>query len=135
MSRDENIENDVAEFIAESVFNNLSANIRECIRIARLTDNNITKARRVVKMLTTYGNRRVKLYGYDKILTAFTLILKYYYIRYWSGSSFSFPYVCIGSTAFEFRSDFLINCDDIEPEITISINRLISLAPTLLPSH
>jgi len=82
LNRDENFENDVAEFIAESVFNNLSANIRECIRIARLTDNNITKAQRVVKMLTTYGNRRVKLYGYDKILTAFTLILKYYYIRY-----------------------------------------------------
>ncbi len=60
----------------------LSANIRDCIRIARLTDNNITKAQRVVKMLPTYGNRRVKLYGYDKILTAFTLILKYYYIRY-----------------------------------------------------
>jgi hypothetical protein len=82
LNRDDNIENDVAEFIAESVFNNLSANIRECIRIARLTDKNITKAQRVVKMLTTYGNRRVKLYGYDKILTAFTLILKHYYIHY-----------------------------------------------------
>ena len=72
----------MAKFIAELVFDKLRSNIRECIRIARLTDNNITKAQRVVKMLTTYGNRRVKLYGYDKILTAFTLILKYYYIRY-----------------------------------------------------
>ena len=39
LNKEEDIENDVAEFIAESVFNNLSANIRECVRIARLTDN------------------------------------------------------------------------------------------------
>ena len=56
---------------------------------------------------------------------AFTLILKYYYIRYGSGSSFLFPYVCIGSTAFESTYAFPVNCDDIEPEINISINRLI----------
>lgn len=33
--------------------------MRECIRIARLADNNITKTQRVVDMQTTYGNRRV----------------------------------------------------------------------------
>ncbi len=55
--RDEGIEKDVAKFIAELVFDKLSKNIRECIRIARLADNNIAKAQRVVDMLTTYGNR------------------------------------------------------------------------------
>ena len=57
LNRDEGIEKDVAKFIAELVFDKLSKNIRECIRIARLADNNIAKAQRVVDMLTTYGNR------------------------------------------------------------------------------
>ena len=35
--------------------------MRECIRIARLADNNIAKAQRVVDMLTTHGNRGLKL--------------------------------------------------------------------------
>ena len=55
--RDEGIEKDVAKFIAELVFDKLSKNIRECIRIARLADNNVAKAQRIVDMLTTYGNR------------------------------------------------------------------------------
>ena len=61
LDKEEDIENDVAEFIAESVFNDLSANIRECVRIARLANNNITKAQRIVDTLTTYGKRLVKL--------------------------------------------------------------------------
>jgi hypothetical protein len=61
LNRDEGIENDVANFIAELVFDKLSSNIRECIRIARLADNNIAKAQRVIDMVVTYGNRRVKL--------------------------------------------------------------------------
>ena len=81
MNRDENIENDVAEFIAESVFNNLSANIRECIRIARLADNNIAKAQRVVDMLTTLSDRGGKLGIWYQLDIAFIIILKYYYIR------------------------------------------------------
>jgi len=43
------------------VFDKLSSNIRECIRIARLADNNIAKVQRIVDMLTTYSNRRVKI--------------------------------------------------------------------------
>ena len=35
--------------------------MRECIRFARLADNNIAKAQRVVNILTTHGNRGVKL--------------------------------------------------------------------------
>ena len=52
LNRDERIEKDAAKFIAKLVFDKLSSNIRECIRIARLADNNITKAKRVVNMLT-----------------------------------------------------------------------------------
>lgn len=55
LNRDEGIEKDVAKFISELVFDELSSNIRECIRIARLTDNNIAKAQQVVNMLITYG--------------------------------------------------------------------------------
>jgi len=51
----------VARFIAELVFDKLNPNMRECIRISRLADNNIAKAQRVVDMLTTYSNTRVKL--------------------------------------------------------------------------
>jgi hypothetical protein len=39
----------------------LNSNIRECIRIARLADNNIAKAQRIADMLTTYSNRGEKL--------------------------------------------------------------------------
>ena len=61
LNRDEGIEKDVAKFIAELVFDKLSSNIRECIRIARLADNNITKAQRIADMLTTYSDRGIKL--------------------------------------------------------------------------
>jgi DNA replicative helicase MCM subunit Mcm2 (Cdc46/Mcm family) len=61
LNRDESIEKEMARFIAELVFDNMSSNMRECIRIARLADNNIAKVQRVVNMLTTYGNRGVKL--------------------------------------------------------------------------
>ena len=61
LNRDEGIEKNVAKCIAELVFDKLSSNMRECIRIARLADNNIAKAQRVVNMLTTYSNRGAKL--------------------------------------------------------------------------
>ncbi|MGA9843264.1 MAG: hypothetical protein WBQ25_13200 [Nitrososphaeraceae archaeon] len=51
----------MAKFIAELVFDDLNSNIRECIRIARLADNNIAKAQRIADMLTTYSNRGEKL--------------------------------------------------------------------------
>ena len=60
LNRDERIEKDAAKFIAKLVFDKLSSNIRECIRIARLADNNITKAQRIADMLTAYSNRGVK---------------------------------------------------------------------------
>ena len=46
-------------------------------------------------------------------------------MRYWSGSSFSFPYTRIGSTVLESRIDFLANCEVVEPEINKSIIRLM----------
>ena len=61
MNRDERIEKDVARFIAEVVFDILSSNIRECVRIARLADNNIVKAQRVVDSLATLSDRSVKV--------------------------------------------------------------------------
>ncbi|MGC2427651.1 MAG: hypothetical protein WA421_11490 [Nitrososphaeraceae archaeon] len=38
LNRDEGIDKDAAKFIAELVFDNMSSNMRECIRIARLAD-------------------------------------------------------------------------------------------------
>ena len=35
--------------------------MRECIKIARLAGNNIAKTQRVINMLATHCNRRVKL--------------------------------------------------------------------------
>jgi len=61
LNRDERIEKDVSRFIAELVFDKLSKNIRECIRIARLAENNIAKAQRVINVLTTYSTRGVKV--------------------------------------------------------------------------
>src|SRR6185312_11157532 len=43
LNREEYIETDVAKIIADSVFNNLSANIRECVRIARLVGKDVSK--------------------------------------------------------------------------------------------
>jgi holliday junction DNA helicase RuvB len=43
LNKEENIENYVAKFITELVFNNLSTNIRECVRIARLVGNDVSK--------------------------------------------------------------------------------------------
>jgi hypothetical protein len=61
LNRDEGIEKDVAKFIAELVFDKLSSNIRECVRVARLADNNIAQAQRVINMLTIYSTRVVKI--------------------------------------------------------------------------
>ena len=57
LNRDEGTEKDVARCIVELVFDKLSSNMRECIRIARMADNNTAKAQRVVDMLTIYGNK------------------------------------------------------------------------------
>ena len=59
LNRDERI--DLARFIAELVFDKLSSNIRECVRVARLADNNIAQAQRVINMLTIYSTRVVKI--------------------------------------------------------------------------
>jgi hypothetical protein len=61
LNRDERIDKDLARFIAELVFDKLSSNIRECVRIARLADNNIAQAQRVINMLTIYSTRVVKI--------------------------------------------------------------------------
>ena len=55
LNRDKELRKTWLRFISELVFDELSSNIRECIRIARLTDNNIAKAQQVVNMLITYG--------------------------------------------------------------------------------
>jgi hypothetical protein len=83
LNRDERIDKDLARFIAELVFDKLSSNIRECVRIARLADNNIAQAQRVINLLTTYSTRVVEYRDKNKyeLDIAFTLILKCYSIR------------------------------------------------------
>lgn len=56
LNKEENIENDVAKFIAESVFNNLSMNIRDCVRIVRLVGNDVSKVVRLIGIFTRYYN-------------------------------------------------------------------------------
>ena len=46
------LKKDIAILIAESVFNKLSANIRECVRIATLGANNASKVDRITDILT-----------------------------------------------------------------------------------
>jgi len=54
-SREEGIEKDVATVIAEFVFNKPSANIRECVRIARLAGNDFSKVKLITDISTKYG--------------------------------------------------------------------------------
>lgn len=56
LCKDARIEKDVARFIAEVVFDKLSSNIRECIRIASLAGNNTAKVQQIVDMLAAYDN-------------------------------------------------------------------------------
>ena len=52
LDREEGVDKDVAMIIADAVFNRLkSTNIRECVRLARLTrsDNNLAKLERIVE--------------------------------------------------------------------------------------
>jgi hypothetical protein len=56
LNKEENIETDVAKIIAESVFNNLSTNIRECVRIARLVGNDVSKVAHLIEIFTRYYN-------------------------------------------------------------------------------
>jgi hypothetical protein len=54
LKREEGIEKDVAKIIAELVFNRLSANIRECIRIGRLAGNDISKIEQITDTVVRY---------------------------------------------------------------------------------
>jgi Holliday junction DNA helicase RuvB len=58
LDREEGLERDVATIIAEAVFNRLkSTNIRECIRIARLTrgDIDVSKLDKILETFAKYG--------------------------------------------------------------------------------
>src|SRR5262249_33885880 len=68
------------------------------------------------------GNFYSKSHSSQDLDITFVLELKCRYIHYWTGSSFSLSYE---STAFKSRFDFLINREDIEPEINASIIRSI----------
>jgi MoxR-like ATPase len=55
LDKEEGIDDDVAAVIAKEVFNRLnSANIRECVRIARLTKNDISKVGSVIDTFEKY---------------------------------------------------------------------------------
>jgi len=54
LSREEVIEKDIATVIAEFVFNKQSANIREYVRIARLSDNDFSKVKLIADISTKY---------------------------------------------------------------------------------
>jgi MoxR-like ATPase len=56
LDKEEGIDSDVAAIIARQVFNRLkSANIRECVRIARLTKNDTSKVESVIDTFEKYG--------------------------------------------------------------------------------
>jgi Holliday junction DNA helicase RuvB len=58
LDREEGLDRDVATIIAEAVFNRLkSTNIRECIRIARLThgDIDVSKLDKILETFAKYG--------------------------------------------------------------------------------
>jgi Holliday junction DNA helicase RuvB len=55
LDRDEGVDRDVALIIADSVFNRLqSPNIRECVRIARLAENDPAEVNRIVNTFAKY---------------------------------------------------------------------------------
>ena len=56
LEREEGLDKDTAILIAEAVFNSLGSNIRECIRIARLAGNDVSKVQRIVSTLLKYND-------------------------------------------------------------------------------
>jgi holliday junction DNA helicase RuvB len=56
LDKEEGIDSDIATIIAKEVFNRLkSANIRECVRIARLTKNDISKVQLIIDTFERYA--------------------------------------------------------------------------------
>jgi hypothetical protein len=59
LDREEGVDRDVAMIIADAVYNRLkSTNIRECVRLARLTrsDNNLANPERIIETFTKYDS-------------------------------------------------------------------------------
>jgi holliday junction DNA helicase RuvB len=57
LERQEGIDREIAVVIAEAVFNKLkSTNVRECVRIARLAGNQISKVQQVIEISAKYGS-------------------------------------------------------------------------------
>jgi Cdc6-like AAA superfamily ATPase len=56
LDREEGVDRDVALLIADSVYNRLkSTNIRECVRIARLSRNEPAQVNRIADTFAKYG--------------------------------------------------------------------------------
>ena len=56
LDREEGIDRDIAILIADSVFNRLkSANVRECVRIARLAKNDYAQVNKIIDTFAKYG--------------------------------------------------------------------------------
>jgi holliday junction DNA helicase RuvB len=56
LDKEEGIDSDIAAIIAKEVFNRFkTANIRECLRIARLTKNDISKVQLIIDTFTKYA--------------------------------------------------------------------------------
>jgi MoxR-like ATPase len=56
LDREEGIDRDIAILIADSVFNRLkSANVRECVRIARLAKNDYARVNKIIDTFAKYG--------------------------------------------------------------------------------
>ena len=59
LDREEGVDRDVAMIIADAVFNRLkSTNIRECVRLARLTrsESNLPKLERIIETFVKYAS-------------------------------------------------------------------------------
>jgi hypothetical protein len=56
LDREEGVDKSIALIIADSVYNRLkSANIRECVRIARLTKNDSSQVNKIIDTFAKYG--------------------------------------------------------------------------------
>ena len=56
LDKEEGIDSDIAAIIAKEVFNKFkTANIRECVRIARLTKNDISKVQLIIDTFKKYA--------------------------------------------------------------------------------
>jgi Holliday junction DNA helicase RuvB len=59
LEREEGLDIGIATTIAGAVFNTLGdANIRECIRIARLAGNDVTRVKRIIDTMVKYGRQK-----------------------------------------------------------------------------